>query len=222
MDVEAAKRVCEGATPGPWESDGRMMPWLLGTATGVQVTVVTERFETGGYRSAPICNCLQAGAGKPMQDAAFISQARTLLPEAIEEIERLREEREGLLSLADLESCGAWQMLKADLANARAALAAVIAELAEVQESFGRLLGEHNVTAKSLADIKTECEELYAKNDTALADAKRLREALEQVQWGRDDGFCWLCLADKERVDGSKGSHNPTCPIGNALKGGGE
>ncbi|UKH48420.1 hypothetical protein SEA_DUPLICITY_53 [Mycobacterium phage Duplicity] len=67
--AERAKAALEGVTPGPWEvRDGFVYPLAI-------------RCQLGGLRP---------------RDAEFITAARTLVPELVAEVERLREEKLGL------------------------------------------------------------------------------------------------------------------------------
>jgi hypothetical protein len=82
------RALCEAATPGPWERldlDGAPTPR------------VGYRIVSGGIERSHI-------AAEYRNDAALIVAARTALPEALAEIERLREENEVLRECA--AECG--------------------------------------------------------------------------------------------------------------------
>ncbi len=74
IDLAAARKICEGATPGPWgrsvgrgkSKDGRGVFWAEG----------------------PLC----ANRDRAIVDMDFIAFARTALPECLEEIEQLRKD----------------------------------------------------------------------------------------------------------------------------------
>lgn len=79
--IAELRALCAAATPGPWEvdGDGRDICGFtdrLGAANGQSPYEITEN---NGFMR----NDMAA-------DAAFIAAARTALPEAIDEIERLR------------------------------------------------------------------------------------------------------------------------------------
>ncbi len=84
-EAEAAEVVCEAATEGPWESDGKIVGWLSGARPAVAVW--WWRYNRG----SPVCMCQpdlsgrykEGGTERPIEDAAFIACARTTLPAAI-------------------------------------------------------------------------------------------------------------------------------------------
>lgn len=85
---------CDAATPGPWQSDGKVEDWLSGEAPGVAV------WWHRGSRGSPVCMCQLDGAGRygaggterPIEDAALIAACRTDLPRLLEDNKRLRAE----------------------------------------------------------------------------------------------------------------------------------
>lgn len=79
----AAREMCDKATPGPWTiGDG----WR-GTAHGVRTESVHS--EDPQDDLSKVC-AVERGFEPGMDDAAFIAHARTDLPDALAEIERLR------------------------------------------------------------------------------------------------------------------------------------
>lgn len=76
---EAARRRCEAATKGPWERYG-----LIGIAGLTRVRAISHLDKTGRaiYRDVP----------NTEDDATLIAHARTDLPAALDEIDRLETE----------------------------------------------------------------------------------------------------------------------------------
>ena len=72
LDIEASRRICDAATDGPWER---------------RDTVTVRR---GGEPELRI-GCAQDDAHQ-IADLTFVAHARTALPQALDEIERLRTE----------------------------------------------------------------------------------------------------------------------------------
>lgn len=94
VDIDAliaeAEALCANATPGPWKSDGEVVGWLSGDAPACAVRYLSTSGEE--YESwSPVAMCQPnlsgrypiAGTLRPVEDAAFIARARTLIPELI-------------------------------------------------------------------------------------------------------------------------------------------
>lgn len=79
--VERAKAALEGVTEGPWETRSDYM----------ELTRVVHSGEAE-FALFLCCDCgVEAGAGEG-RDAEFIAAARTLVPELVAEVERLRQQ----------------------------------------------------------------------------------------------------------------------------------
>lgn len=80
FDKQRARAICEAATPGPWRIDGRH------EADDAMHTGVDYIESAGGDRIV----CGDSGVYPPcLPDATFIAESRTLLPAALDRIERL-------------------------------------------------------------------------------------------------------------------------------------
>lgn len=96
IDLDKARALCAAATEGPWaawlDQDGQ--PHMQGRLMVGNVDAVIPDGEDyiEGVDVNPIAECYTP------EDRAFIAAARTLLPEALDEIERLRAhiERNGI------------------------------------------------------------------------------------------------------------------------------
>ncbi len=104
---------CKKATEGPWAWDQygeKVNAFLVGVAIGKDGAACNGRVETERYdpdgnvfvEEVLWCTVLgqKEGATVNYDDAAFIAHARTDLPEAIEEIKRLRKKVDRVLSSA--------------------------------------------------------------------------------------------------------------------------
>ena len=76
IDLDKARALCDAATEGPWVDGGQ--GWVFAAA------LIPDDGESRGMR-----DLLASVATKP-GDSALIAAARTLLPEALDEIEQLR------------------------------------------------------------------------------------------------------------------------------------
>lgn len=99
--VECAKAALEGTTDGPWGTDGE----LIASELVVERPGVTSYkhaiadMETDYYAEEGADEGETYGDAEPWRpfeqmeaDAEFIAQARTLVPELVAEVERLREQ----------------------------------------------------------------------------------------------------------------------------------
>lgn len=91
IDLTKAKAICQSATPGPWIFSSEPEAEALTGDEGYGATT-----ELAGDRDLPVISCwagldYDCGINISKHDAALISFARTALPQAIEEIERLRK-----------------------------------------------------------------------------------------------------------------------------------
>jgi hypothetical protein len=124
IDLAAARAVCEGATEGPWvaeldvfnSEDGIVasvsnarteLLFSAGTDFGIDTTPLNAPWtqERSDRRDA---EWAKAKESQELRDARFIASARTLLPQALDEISRLRalvveacDMTEGVLESAD-------------------------------------------------------------------------------------------------------------------------
>jgi len=86
LDLDAVRALCEAVTPGPWtatfeDHDGDPSP----SGSIVSPPMTGRGFELDG--------CLEILADDVKRaDATFIAASRTLVPQLIAEVERLREE----------------------------------------------------------------------------------------------------------------------------------
>jgi hypothetical protein len=93
-DIAKARALCEAATVPPWKADKKERigeNWMIGSI------IDTGSAEDGNCYSNWIVttDCVHASemiSGDAKADAEFIAAARTLLPEALDEIERLRKQ----------------------------------------------------------------------------------------------------------------------------------
>jgi hypothetical protein len=106
LDLAALRRLCEEATPGPWDVDDQ-------SHDDGTIWVNVE------WRGTAVCEACPVAA-----DAAFIAAARTALPALLDRVERAERANEEYD--ADLE--GERDRLRASLTAAESALAASRAE----------------------------------------------------------------------------------------------
>lgn len=98
IDIEAARKVCEAATPGPWNVSGEVL-WVCGAGTEAahQWVQIGDGEEDGCVQTYPVPVQTQEQIGQMSEnDCVFSSQARTLLPAALDELEAVRKEVERL------------------------------------------------------------------------------------------------------------------------------
>lgn len=85
IDLDEAKRLCTAATPGPWKPDiDSSLDHILGPSG--------ERYGGDVVMSAAPCGYENSNLCASDEDVVFICAARTLVPELIAEVERLRAE----------------------------------------------------------------------------------------------------------------------------------
>lgn len=105
-ELEAGLKLCEAATPGPWAVGERVLPispigndeFPGGLPTTYEIVIVTERVHPQ-LRSqvviTPLCTSPyfvpERFVSIEPADAAFIAAARTLLPQALQELKELRK-----------------------------------------------------------------------------------------------------------------------------------
>lgn len=93
QEIEKLKELCEKATPGPWKL------FCASSVTAVECNEKVPVVSWGGFDNS------DRKIGYHRANAAFISAARTAVPELIKEIEVYRS-RIGQLELALLEYQG--------------------------------------------------------------------------------------------------------------------
>lgn len=93
-EIKAAREAIAKATPGPWTAD----VWIETDGNGWRATGPHHEDQSHDHGSEPGCPDEQAA----QTDAAFIALARQALPDALEEIERLRALVEEACDLADM------------------------------------------------------------------------------------------------------------------------
>ena len=84
-ELDAAEKLCEEATPGPWR--------IFKSGSGLEIA---SKWGTEDWRG--ICQRLHADD----HNAAFINASRTLLPRMIAQVRGLRKERD---ALKDCHNC---------------------------------------------------------------------------------------------------------------------
>lgn len=137
---DRARQALEGVTPGPWESSYNPMDTSY---PADYYTVITER---EGDHIAEVDDEKRAEEhegphGKFGRDAHFIAAARTLVPELVAEVERLRQERRDA------------SRYLVDTHNARANL---LRENAELQREVERLRANQRV--ETVEDWHSKCK----------------------------------------------------------------
>lgn len=94
--IAESRRICNAATAGPWIHD--VMDEIDGGYSNGQVISPNHDYagnEVSPRNSVTNPNCMTFGDGE------FIAHARTALPDALDEIERLRKENDDLLARAE-------------------------------------------------------------------------------------------------------------------------
>lgn len=90
FDISKAKELCSKATPGPWKIDTNYthyIPQSCGCCSEPDMDAPSHGIEAANGDTI-VWNWEHTYPETP--DAEFIAEARTILPEAIAEIERLR------------------------------------------------------------------------------------------------------------------------------------
>ena len=84
-ELQQARKLVEAATPGPWTS----LPWGVDTGPAF-IKVEDDR----GARVADAFDCTPWSDKQGGQNARFIAASRALVPQLLDEIERLRTTRD--------------------------------------------------------------------------------------------------------------------------------
>jgi len=136
LDLAALRRLCEEATPGPWDHFRLEDPSPVALAAYVTATAAMgsgEFYIVGCDKPDGRADVCHAGNGPTSaQNAAFIAAARTALPALLDRVERA--ERASEEHDADLE--GERDRLRASLTAAESALAASRAEAERLRGSL--------------------------------------------------------------------------------------
>ncbi len=120
LDLDAIRERWAKATPGPWESDGKIMAWWGGKQPGVMVR--RAGWNGGGQCVADVHKATGniCGSLTPVQDAAAIAAAPDDIAALLAEVERLRRievaARRLLAEVDELHPAGlssTWQMREA-------------------------------------------------------------------------------------------------------------
>lgn len=101
--IQELRALCEAATPGPWGWYKCGKEWLLWADHGMREVVIDAR--RGNLRLRDFAKCLMIPFSPAHPDAALIAAAPTALPEALDEIVRLREALSDH-GLRECEECG--------------------------------------------------------------------------------------------------------------------
>jgi hypothetical protein len=160
IDIDAARALCDAATPGPWVWFGDLSIGNMYLSAGRKREVLwPSGMHTEGYLDvAP-------------EDAAFIAAARDLVPALLAEVERLRDqviatprEQPHRRSIPVLSALRAMEQAVAEVERLRGTVA--------VLEGLNRTLAAECASATSRAlDYKAERDEAQ----DALARVKALR-----------------------------------------------
>jgi len=151
IDIDAARALCDAATPGPWVWFGDLSIGDVYLSAGRKREVLwPSGMHTEGYLDvAP-------------EDAAFIAAARDLVPALLAEVERLRDP--AIATPRELSALRAMEQAVAEVERLRGTVA--------VLEGLNRTLAAECASATSRAlDYKAERDEAQ----DALARVKALR-----------------------------------------------
>lgn len=100
QEMRAARALCEAATPGPWEATELVVHPSFNAPNQPRVKVGNcdvARMAVGGQDDVIAATFCTIGKYEhEKRNAAFIAAARTLLPAALDEIERLKRDYESL------------------------------------------------------------------------------------------------------------------------------
>lgn len=161
----AARKLCDEATPGPWATS------ILDEAIAPECMSVAAAY--GGQRIYA-----RAGADYPAANAAFIAGARSALPAALDDIDKLHDQVKGLGAVVDHHGATIMR-LEADLAAARAEGKQWADAIGAVQAAFtgargygvqlgGYVSNEARAVVARLVDLAGEVDSARAERDEAL------------------------------------------------------
>lgn len=163
--IQELKKLCEQATPGPWEFDG---------AYPGEFNLVTSPGNV-------VIDCDEYYAFCKPDDRAFIATARTALPEALDEIERLQTEIKAL------------EIVKSEMHNFRN-------KWLSLQEENAKLI---NLVEELKVDLEVEEERAFQERmkdlgriDEFKEETAKLRAALEKAIIGLNTARTHLSVLD--------------------------
>jgi len=136
--IAELRRLCGAATPGPWKCWGVWGP-VKGTDFMAVSRIGPEAPEWAGIVADPLYPP-NADFYAKREDAEFVAIARTALPEALDEIERLRAENErlrGLLGQSDAWLCESVERLRREHPSLYEHIATIEALRAEIDAELG-------------------------------------------------------------------------------------
>lgn len=113
------RRLADAATPGPWAWEATSQQdnsWCVGTTDPPHEGEVVTDDDT-----VVVDWVAESGNAERLADAAFLAASRTAVPDLLDEVERLRAERDGYLTNAAAWS-KSWQEAEAEKGRLRAAL----------------------------------------------------------------------------------------------------
>lgn len=188
-ELKAARELCDGATPGPWQADLDMVSDHVITAlvhdgdrytfsahldTDHEVWAETEGQWTDVDSKNRDEKWRLAREGQELRDATFIAAARTLVPQLLDEIERLRNppltEAQVIAALHE----GAAERAAAEGDNAWTSL---LHQRQELTEQVAKLSNENDTLHQALQLMARKCGEL----DRARADAASSTTSWEDI-----------------------------------------
>lgn len=89
FSISKTRELCDAATEGPWELEGEDDLLSVAAYHGKAWMHFSPSVSSFGYDAVP----------EMRANAAFIAHARTALPQALDEIDRLTRERDGAVGL---------------------------------------------------------------------------------------------------------------------------
>ena len=155
--LEAARERCERAAP---------KPWAMGERDRDGTEILTKGVNQGYPDDVGTVAEVMWGA-----DAEFIAAARTDLPRALDEIERLRDERDDIL-IREFESADEQAAQRAALVKERDTLRARVGELEERVHKADGMANEVNILTR---EVRAAAYALTAAD--ALAEAAARQQA---------------------------------------------
>lgn len=199
--VERSKAVLENTTPGPWEVNREGWACISSGSDSVfHAYVETTCVEC----DAEITQSMDCHVAISIEDAEFIAQARTLVPELVAEIERLHT-WDGLMSLVDEHYptdifphfAGVPDNPDRDPGPRILSLLREVERLRAACKTLGQIIGQTNRMALDItglhhligedgdgdwAAVGERLAELGSERDAANAEAERLRATVERVR----------------------------------------